>query len=394
MILENGLMISRSKFRCLPLLWLTVLSIFFLWGCSGDTEKESSKLKVGVIAVTSGELFRKGSYVVTAVRYATDKVNAEGGIDISGVNHLVELYPADSGGSPEIAAQLAHRLIEKDKVSVIVGGVSSSVALAIADVCEKKKVPFITPVASTTKLTKFKYSFRVSYTSSVQAAAIATFVSKDLNREPVAVLYGADNPYSVELATLFKKNYENDGGAVIALAHYPQGAREYGKQLKKIIATHPKILFLPNNTKKIQIQAMQARQLGFKGTFLGGDSWDPVDLLRNKVFNNSYFTDHWFPGLSIAGSAKFEADYKKKNGVDATEVEALSYDAVMSLFVAVKYANSTNPVAIREGLIDMPPYAGVTGKFDYNNNGDPDKDVFISNIKNGKVILSNTIFTK
>ncbi|SMF00300.1 ABC transporter substrate-binding protein [Desulfovibrio gilichinskyi] len=394
MILENGLMISRPNIRCLPFLWLAVLMMFFLWGCSGDKGKESPKLKVGIIAVTSGELFRKGSYVVAATRYAADKVNAEGGIDISGVNHLVELYPADSKGAAEVATQLALRLIDKEKVSVIVGGVSSSVALAIAAVCEEKKVPFITPVASSTELTKFKYSFRVSYTNYVQAAAIASFVSKDLNRESVAVLYGADNPYSVELATLFKKNYENDGGTVVAFENYPEGAREYGKQLKRIIKAHPEILFLPNNTKKIQIQAINARQLGFKGLLLGGDSWDPVDLLRNAVFNGCYFADHWFPGLSIPGAADFEAGYKKKNGVDATEVEALSYDAIMSLFAAVRYANSTDPVAIRRGLIDMPPYAGVTGKFNYNNNGDPDKDVFISNIKNGKVVLSDTIFTK
>lgn len=394
MILENGLMISRSKIRCLPHLCLTVLMVFLLGGCSGDKVEKNAKLKVGVIAVTSGELFRKGSYVVTAVRYATGKVNAEGGIVISGVNHLIDLYPADSRGSDEVATQLANHMIDKEKVSAIIGAVDSSVALAIADVCEKKKVPFITPVASTTKLTKFKYSFRVSYTNSIQAAAIATFVSSSLKRESVAVLYGADNPYSVELATLFKKNYQDEGGTVVAFENYPQGAREYSKQLKRIITAHPKILFLPNNTKKIQIQAIQARQLGFKGILLGGDSWDPVDLLRNDVFKNSYFTDHWFPGLPIPGAADFEADYKKKNGVEATEVEALAYDAAMSLFAAVKFAHSTDPVAIREALIDMPPYSGVTGTFDYNNNGDPDKDVFISNLRNGHVVLSDTIFTK
>ncbi|WP_304081598.1 ABC transporter substrate-binding protein [Maridesulfovibrio ferrireducens] len=394
MIIKKAAMISCPNIICLAFLCLTILMVSFLGGCSSDKAKEVSEFKVGVIAVTSGELFRRGTYIVTAVRYATDIVNAEGGVDVSGVKHKVILYPVDSGGSPEIATRMALRLIEKDKVSVIIGGASSSVALAVAEVCEKKKVPFITPVASTNKLTAFKYSFRVSYTNSVQAAAIATFVSESLNRESVAVLYGADNPYSVELATLFKKNYEKNGGIIAAFENYPEGAREYAEQLKKIIATHPKILFFPNNTKKVQLQARQARKLGFKGIFLGSDSWDSVDLLRNDAFKNSYFTDHWFSGLPIPGDAEFEADFKKKNGVEATELEALTYDAAMSLFAAINHVHSANPETIHDGLVDMPPYAGVTGTFDYNNNGDPDKDVFISQIRNGRVVLRDTIFVK
>ncbi|OEU65828.1 MAG: ABC transporter substrate-binding protein [Desulfovibrio sp. S3730MH75] len=373
---------------------LMIMMVSALGGCSGEKEVSGPELRVGVIGVTSGELFRKGTYMLAAARYAADEVNAEGGVDISGVKHSVKLFPVDSGGTPEIATKMALRLIDQDKVSVIIGGASSAVALAIAEVCEKKKVPFITPVASTNKLTAYKYAFRVSYTNSVQAAALAQFVSSKLKNESVAILYGADNTYSVELATFFKKDYSKRGGKVVAFESYPAGARKYEVQLKKIVAAKPKVLFLPNNTKKIQIQARRARQLGFKGILLGSDSWDPVDLLRNDIFKNSYFTDHWFPGLPIPGSAKFEAGYKKKNGVDPTELEALTYDAAMSVFAAIKKDHSDDPVTIHDGLVDMAPFAGVTGKFDYNNNGDPAKDVFISHLRDGHVVLSDTVFVE
>ncbi|WP_031480910.1 ABC transporter substrate-binding protein [Maridesulfovibrio frigidus] len=373
---------------------LIIMMVSALGGCSGEKSASGPELRVGVIGVTSGELFRKGTYILAAARYAAEEVNAEGGVDISGVKHSVKLFPVDSGGTSEIATSMALRLIDQDKVSVIIGGASSAVALAIAKVCEEKKVPFITPVASTNKLTSYKYAFRVSYTNSVQAAALSRFVSDKLKSESVAVLYDADNTYSAELATLFKKDYSKRGGKVVAFESYPAGSREYDAQLKNIVAANPKILFLPNNTKKIQIQARQAIKLGFKGILLGGDSWDPVDLLRNDIFKNSYFTDHWFPGLPIPGSAKFEVDYKKKNGVDPTEMEALTYDAAMSVFAAIKKDHSDDPIAIHDGLVDMPPFAGVTGKFDYNNNGDPAKDVFISHLKDGHVVLADTIFVE
>ncbi len=343
------------------------------------------------MAVTSGELFRKGNYVVTSARYAADRVNKDGGVDTGGKKYKVQLYPADSGGSAEIAAKVALRLIDKDKVSAIVGGASSEVALAVAAVCEEHDVPFITPVAGTNKLTSLKYSFRVSYTNKVQGKALARFVVKDLHKKTVGVLYSAGSPYSAELADYFKKNYEKVDGSVLAYESYGSGDREYKKQLKKIIDSGAEILFLPNNTKKVQLQAAQARKMGFKGILMGGDSWDPIDLERNKLFVDCYFADHWIPGLPIEGGAEFEDDFKKKNGAEPTELEALTYDAMMSLFAAVKEAGSLNPVAIHDSLVDMPPFHGVTGTFDYNNNGDPDKDVIISTIRDGHIAVRDII---
>ncbi|WP_027723129.1 ABC transporter substrate-binding protein [Maridesulfovibrio zosterae] len=372
-----------------PLLMILIVS--FSIACTGDKKSAAPELKVGIVAVTSGELFRKGNYLMTAARYAADKVNKLGGINVGGAIHKVKLISADTGGRSEIAAKVAKRLIEKDKVAAIVGGTSSEVAMAVARVCEKYSVPFITPVAGTIQLTSLKYSFRVSYTNKVQSRALARFVATELHRKSVGVLYSAGAPYSTELASFFKKKYEKIGGKVTAFESYASGARKYKKQLKKILDSGAEILFLPNNTKKIQLQAAQARKMGFKGILLGGDSWDPIDLERNNLFMGSYFADHWVPGLPSNRSKEFEKDFKTKNGVEPTELEALTYDAMMSLFAAVKEVSSINSVAIHDGLISMPPFYGVTGTFDYNNNGDPDKDVIISTIRDGHIAVSNVI---
>lgn len=380
-----------SIYRNILVSLLMIFAVSFFSACSADKKSTANELRVGIVAVTSGELFRKGSYIVTSARYAADKVNKDGGVDVGGVMHKVQLFPADSGGSAEIASKVALRLIEKDKVSAIVGGASSEVALAVAAVCEERDVPFITPVAGTNKLTSLKYSFRVSYTNKVQGKALALFVDKDLQKKNVAVLYSAGSPYSAELASYFRKDYEKIGGIVAAFESYDSGDREYKKQLKKIIESGAEILFMPNNTKKIQLQAAQARKMGFSGILMGGDSWDPIELERNKLFVDSYYADHWIPGLPIEGGAEFEKKFKKKNGAEPTELEALTYDAMMSLFAAVKEASSLNPIAIHDSLVDMPPFHGVTGTFAYNNNGDPDKDVIISTIRDGHIAVRDII---
>ncbi|WP_320170980.1 ABC transporter substrate-binding protein [Maridesulfovibrio sp.] len=364
-------------------LFLMILAVFAL-GCSGNGASAKQELKVGVVAVTSGELFRKGNYVMTAARYMTDKINNAGGIAADGKTFSVKLYPADSGADAQTAAKAATRMIEQEHVSAIVGATSSDVALAVADVCETHKIPFITPVAGTTRLTSMPYSFRVCYTNKAQGRALAKFVHKYLESGSVGILFSSGSTYSTELTEYFKSSYEKDGGKVVAHESYAEGAREYARQLRSIINSGAKILFLPGNTKKVQLQAAQARKLGFKGTLLGGDSWDPVDLDRNRIFANSYYTDHWTKGLPIEGNSQFEKDFKKKTGADPTELEALTCDAFGSLFEAVKTAGSIKPAAIHQAMVDMPPFHGVTGNIDYNNNGDPDKEVIISTIKDGR----------
>ena len=382
-----------KRLKAVMPLCLMVLAVFLFSSCVESDKESKPELKVGIIAVTSGEMFRKGNYIITAARYAVEKVKAEGGVDISGKKYAIKLFPVDSGGTGDIAAKMALRLIKKDKVSVIVGGVSSNVAIAVAEVCEKYDIPFITPVSGLAKLTTLKYSFRVSYTNKVQALALSKFVMKELNAESVAVLYDTKSSYSSELALCFKDAYEKENGKVVAFEKYTQGDRKYRSQIKRIVASGAKILFLPNNTKKIQLQARQARQAGFKGILLGGDSWDPIELARNKLFQGSYYADHWFPGIPLKVSGVFEKGFKKATGAGPTEIEALTYDAMTSLFAAVKHARSIDPVAIHDSLVEMPPYAGVTGTFDYNNSGDPDKDVFISNLRDGYSVLSDVVYS-
>lgn len=381
-----------KRYRFVPVLIVLALSLCFITGCS--EKKSSDEFKVGVIAVTSGELFRKGNYIITAARYGVDKLNSAGGLELSGDPYKVKLYPADSNADPEFAAKAATRLIEKDGVSAIIGGATSKVALAVAAVCEEHKIPFITPVAGTNKLTSFKYSFRVSYTNTVQGEALAIFAKRDLGQKNVGVIFDSSSPYSSELGRFFKEDYLNGGGKVVAFLGYPTGQRDFSDELKKIIESGAEILFLPNNTKKVQLQVAQARKLGFEGILVGGDSWDPIELRRNSLFKNSYYTDHWIPGLPIEGAGDFEKDYKKKNGVDPTELEALTYDAVGSLFAAVKIAGTDQPSAIQKALVDMPPFHGVTGIFSYNNNGDPDKDVIISTFRDGHIAVQDIIDLK
>jgi branched-chain amino acid transport system substrate-binding protein len=355
-----------------------VFCILIASGCSKSSDK--NELRVGLLAISSGELFRHGLYVSRGATLAADEINSRGGIKIGKRQVKIKIFHANSGNNKAITTKAVKELIDSDKVHAVIGPVGSSAAIFAASICNAKKIPLISPSAGTSKLTPLKYAFRVSYTSRIQSKILSQFAATVLGKEPVAVLYAKNSDYSSEMANFFCSEYRKSGGIITAQLSYNSDDREFSPQMKKIIESGAGILFMPSNTKEVQIQAAQARMSGYKGVFLGSDSWDPVDLVRNPVFMGSYFTDHWRPGLKIKKSVEFEKAFYAKNSCEPTELEALSYDAMMSLCAAVEYCGSTKGKAIRKALSEMPVYSGVTGKFSYNDHGDPNKDVLISEI--------------
>lgn len=371
---------------------LLIISSLLLIQVGCTKNRGEKEFRVGLLAVSSGELFRKGGYVSRGASLAVEKVNAQGGLKVGDSRVKIRLIFADSGGNPEMTSKAVKRLIDREHVKAIIGPVFSPGAISAAKVCELKKIPLISPSAGTSRLTPFKYAFRVSYTTKVQSESLAAFTVQTLKKAPVAILFAKENAYSSEMAKSFRSDYEKRGGSIAAFIPYTSGEREFFKQMKIIANSKAEILFLPGNTKKVQIQAAQARMAGFKGILLGSDSWDPVELAGNPVFVDSYFTDHWRPGLPIKESIAFEKSFYKKNSTLPTELEALSYDALMSLCAAVEYCNSLDSIDIRNALSEMPLYKGVTGKFDYNDNGDPKKDVIFSQIKANGTVESQVMY--
>ena len=63
---------------------------------------------------------------------------------------------------------------------------------------------------------------------------------------------------------------------------------------------------------------------------------------------------------------------------------ALGYDAMMLLTDAIKRANSTHREKIREAIANTSSFKGVTGVIDFNDNGDPEKNVIFMEIRDGK----------
>jgi len=98
---------------------------------------QSDVLRIGHLTPRTGFLGPVGEYAVMGINLAVEEINAAGGV----MGRKIELIAEDSV-NPQTASTKAERLIERDKVSAIIGEISSASGLAIAQVAQRNRTLF------------------------------------------------------------------------------------------------------------------------------------------------------------------------------------------------------------------------------------------------------------
>ncbi len=355
----------------------------------GGCQKQAKEVKIGIIAPISGEAATFGESTVNGAKLYFDQVNAAGGVEGMKIVYFVE----DDKGNPTEGANAYSKLIDQNKVSAIVGTVMSKVSLAGAPIAQNKGVPMISPTSTNPAVTLVgNFIFRACFIDPFQGFVAAKFAYNDLGKKTAAVIYDSGNDYTKGLAEVFRDEFTKMGGKVTAFESYTAGTSDFNAQLVKIKATNPDVLFIPNYYNDAGLIAKQAREMGIKAIFLGGDGWDSPDLFKigGKAIEGGFFVNHFSKDSQVPAAKKFVADYKAKYNKDPDALAALAYEAAMIVVDAIKRAKSADPKAIRDAMekTNLETLTGVV-KFDQNRN--PVKGAVILECKDGQAVYKASV---
>ncbi len=342
-------------------------------------------VRIGLIPYTQGEYADlDGIATLNAAQMAVDEINSTGGLELKGKKHKIVLVVEGILDVPEQAVAAAQKLINQENVSAIVGPQFSSDAIPAGDVAEKARVPMISPESSNPKTTAGRqYVFRMSFVNDFQGKVMASFARQDLGAGRAAVLYNIANPYSTNIATIFKKSFEDLGGQVVAFESYTTDETDFSSYLERMRSQSFEVLYLPNFPQEARLQALQIRQAGIQAVLLGSDVWDFREFKKITEFDGSFMSVNWSQNLDTEKSRSFVEKYVTQFNLEPGDSSALTYDAFQMLFQAMLLKNQTDPESIHQGLYDLPPYVGVSGTIDFKANGDPDRSAIILELKDG-----------
>ena len=367
-----------------------------LTACSG---KDAGTIKIGQAVALTGDSSMWGQSEKNALDMEIEKINAKGGV----LGKKLQLIAYDTRADATEAVNVTKRLINQDKVVAIIGPGQSGVAIAMSSVTEPARVPFLATTATNPKVTIDKdgkvkqYSFRTCFIDPFQGTVAAQFAYNNLSAKKAAILYDVGSDYSSWLGKYFVEAFTKLGGQIVANEAFRSGELDYRGILGKIKEQNPDVLFIPTMQKEAALAMKQARDLGIKAAFLGGDGWGSPDLisLGGSAVEGSYFVN--LASLDDPDIQGFIKEYKAKyNAEPVLPNPVMAVDGLYAVVEAIKKANGTDSAKIAEELAKIKDLPVLSGKLaiDPATHNPLNKPAVIQQVKDGKFIFATKFVTK
>jgi ABC-type branched-subunit amino acid transport system substrate-binding protein len=195
-------------------------------------------IRVGVITDQTGPLSFMGIANANVARMVIDDINAAGGL----LGRQLELYLEDSATTDSVAAERAAKLVEDDRVHVILGGIYSSTRQAIkGPAVDEGKTLYIYPE---------QYEGQESdplifCTGPVPAQQVEPLIPW-LMRETGATRFylpSADYVWPHVLNERVREAVTANGGSIVGEEYFPLDHTDYGETVEKIASSGADVVF-------------------------------------------------------------------------------------------------------------------------------------------------------
>ena len=228
-------------------------------------------IKIGTIEPLSGPISIVGITQKKGFELAADAINADGGITINKEKYTIKLIQEDSKASPEAARSAALKLILRDKVDFIIGGIMEPVIASIYKVCDEHgifygqgsaNVPGHPADVSPDK----KLQARLFHDYYATHAIDIDYLRHAYPNVKTLAICAPDTGYEPMIADL-TKIAEKQGIKVVAVEKWQFGTVDFLPTFTRIMASSPDAIWAMVSGQA-QYELMAARQLGFKGPFI------------------------------------------------------------------------------------------------------------------------------
>lgn len=373
---------------------IIAICVIFSGIFAGCGKSSPEPIKIGAIYNLEGSQASLDILSANGAKLAVKELNGKGGL----LGRQLRLVLYDGKTDPSVISKAARDLVEKDKVSVIIGFSDTDMVLAGASIAANAGVVFITSGATSPKLPEQvkDYLFLACFGDNVQASAGAEYAYKELNLKTAALLVDSKMEYTVLLAKYFKERYVELGGTIVLEDTYNGGTRDYSVQIDELKALEnmPDMLYIASGPHDIGNIVKQFRQSGINMSIFGGDAYDTPLLteIAGEYANNVYFTTHVFldENSSIERVKQFTSAYQKEYGKQPENgFTALGYDTVILTADAIERAKSDDASSILSALHNTRNLQLVTGNISFENGGRiPQKSVTIVRVEKGHFTLA------
>src|SRR2546426_2494795 len=241
-------------------------------------------VRVGFASVMSGPSAITGEGVVWGATMAVEELNARGGI----MGRKVEAFFADNKGTPGEAVSAVRKLVDVDRVDVIIGQTHSGACLGALPIIKELQVPMVIESCSNPKIRELmgkggnEWAFRVNIDDEIMAYTFA----KSMARSVKAVTVIAQNDdFGRGGAAAYDAAFKKAGIKLTSTEFFDRGQADYRPLLTRVKRAGPDAVLLIMLASDGSVFMRQFRELGLSQKLYARGSMATVEFLHQTRDN-------------------------------------------------------------------------------------------------------------
>ena len=321
---------------------------------------EAKTLKIGTVMPLTGPLSVVSLAFTRGWEIYANEVNAAGGVKIGDATYKIELVNEDSKGSAEGAGTAASKLVNQDKVQLIIGGLLESEMAAIYQVTGPAGVLYAQAGAN--------IPGSPQDISADKPLQVRPFINHDdtgpIDLDYIAATYPTAKKIALSvpdigydtMVTRLTADATAKGMQIVAQEKWTWGTTDFVPVMTKLQASSPDVIWaMVSGQSNDQLKA--ARQMGFKGVFVSNSPLG-ADVIVATVKDPAMLTDVIANSPDIThpneGMQKLMAAWKAKWPSDGFVSDCIhAYDMPWIMVQVMQKAASTDPTTVQTTLEGM-----------------------------------------
>ena len=316
---------------------------------AGCTAQHSQK--VGIITSLTGSEQAFGTQHQRGYALALEEINAGGGV----LGKPLEILTYDDQSKSDVAVQGVSKLVDQDKVPVVIGAYASQSTGALVPAIIKREVPLVIPTATADNVmaSKSPWVFRVCSGADDLAHATAEFLKSTGLPKSMAIVYENTNFGQANGAAMrtWAKTYAIP---VVADEGYTAGSPSYTAMLQKVKEKAPEAIYFASYLLDATQLMKQSRQVNLNpNVFTSAGTGFALPAFLAGAGKDAEYTvsgQQWMRESKWPGSKQFADTVKARWGEFPSYHAVQAYVSLKIVADAVNRAGKWDPAAIRDAI--------------------------------------------
>jgi branched-chain amino acid transport system substrate-binding protein len=352
----------------------------------GFGAEAADPIVIGFSAPLTGDHAEYGNNFKRAIDLHVEQINEAGGV----AGRPLQIVESDDRSDSAQTTAVAQRYVNNPEIMAVIGSFASTPSMAAAPIYQRAGLVQLCPSCSHPDFAPMgDFMFRNTTTQAIEAPEIATHVVEDMGAETIMVVYRQDD-WGLSASGNFIAKAEELGAEIVANEAFLETERDFRPVITQLRSVKPDVLHVAMFFTEASILAQQLQ---------AADIDIPV-VTTTSMFNPQYIVlggdaveGHIIPATFFTGNPDpvvqaFVTEYESRYGIPADSFAAIAYDSVGILAAAMEHIHANggelSRSAIRDAMVEMEPYAGVSGVAAFSPEGDVVKEITWLTIEDGQ----------